>query len=107
VKEKAKFLFFCTIFVGSAVFCQNPLQKTGKLLFKGATKIRTKNLFSLDNQPASYAVTAPVLSSGFYVSQLGFFCKQEIKFEQSTKIPFRFRLGSVSECDWLEGKMNR
>jgi hypothetical protein len=47
-----------------------------------------------------------ILSPNYYATQLGFFCKEEIRFEKATKIPFKFRIGSVSECDWLEGKTN-
>ncbi|MDN3658211.1 hypothetical protein QWZ08_21340 [Ferruginibacter paludis] len=46
----------------------------------------------------------PFLSPGYYASQLGFFCKQEIKLEKTAKIPFKFRLGSVDDCDRMEGK---
>jgi len=48
----------------------------------------------------------PVLPQNFYCSQLGFFCKQELKFESVTKIPFKFRLGSIQYNDWMEGKIN-
>ena len=46
---------------------------------------------------------APV-PGNFYAEGLGYFCKKEIKFEKITRIPFKFRLGSVQQCDWLEGK---
>ena len=46
----------------------------------------------------------PFLSTDYYARQLGFFCRQEIKFDKITKMPFRFRLGSVEQCNWLEGK---
>ncbi len=42
--------------------------------------------------------------ANFYATHLGFFCKKEWKFESATKLPFRFRLGNVGYCDWLEGK---
>ena len=54
--------------------------------------------------PASAFSTKRVLPANFCTQQLGFFCKQELKFETLTKIPFKFRLGSVSYCDWMEGK---
>lgn len=46
------------------------------------------------------------LPQNYYAQHLGFFCKKEIKLEQKTGIPFRFRLGSVAYCDKLEGKTN-
>ncbi len=50
--------------------------------------------------------TVPVLPGNFYCTQLGFFCKKELRLEAITKIPFKFRLGSLQYNDWLEGKRN-
>ncbi len=45
-----------------------------------------------------------VIPQGFYTKNLPFFCDKEYKLEKLTKIPFRFRLGSVEYCDKMEGK---
>lgn len=41
-----------------------------------------------------------------YYKHLGVACKLEFKFEQSTKLPLRLRLGSLQQTDYLEQKPN-
>jgi len=67
---------------------------------------KTSRVFSLNGRSAVIFQPMVILSPNYYATQLGFFCKEEIRFEKATKIPFKFRIGSVSECDWLEGKTN-
>jgi hypothetical protein len=97
--QKAKILIFCTIFVASRVYCQHlpsfsPPDPTLR--------------FSANPFPAPFHPKSSFLPAGvpadFYSSHLGFFCKQEIRLEKETRIPFKFRLGSVAQCDRLEGK---
>ena len=95
---KAKYLIFCMIFVGGSAFCQ-----------KNTSFFPCKILPGYTNKQA---ITDPAImikqsiKPDYYVTQLGFFCKQEIKFEKATRIPFKFRLGSVQYCDRMEGKNN-
>jgi len=45
-----------------------------------------------------------VVSPGEVVDRWGFFCRQEWIMEKKIKVPVRFRLGTVSYVDYLEGK---
>lgn len=93
-------LFFCMIFVNSVTFCQTrPL--------KDSTDKPSINscFFNPLNQGLNYRPFIPV-SSKFYVNNLGFFCRQELKLQAVTRLPFKFRLGSLEYNDWMEGKIN-
>ena len=63
------------------------------------SKINTINTWSLLN-PASFSV----IHADYFTQNFGFFCKKELQLEKVTKVPFKFRLGSVQYCDWMEGK---
>jgi hypothetical protein len=103
---KSFFLFSCTIFVAVAAFCQDSTKHTIDIMHAGLVS-RPVQQFSLPEQSTMARQPICVLSADYYVTRLGFFCKEEINFEKATKIPFKFRLGSVAECDWLEGKTCR
>ena len=49
-------------------------------------------------------VPIKIIFSDFYTHNLAFFCKKELQLEKITKVPFRFRLGSIDYVDQLEGK---
>jgi hypothetical protein len=116
MKGKAKILIFCTIFVGGSAFCQQKGKIAGTFKpanadswwycygakFQQYYKPEKKDPVCGDKILPAFSL----LPANYYSSGLAFFCKQEIKFENVTKIPFKFRLGSVQQCDWMEGKPN-
>jgi hypothetical protein len=96
--RKSLFLFFCMIFAGSIAFCQI---KVRSIIDTNALK---KPIVRVPKKPTMEISPSMLVSPTFYCDNLGFFCKQEIKFAKVTKIPFVFRLGSVAQVDYLEGK---
>ena len=85
------------IIVGNNVFSQQFTQFHQLLL-------SNKRSFFYTGMNVQQQISATVLPANFSCTQLGFFCKKEMKFESATKIPLRFRLGSLQYNDWMEGK---
>ena len=99
MKSKLITLLFCAVTVTVSGFSQSisSLFKSNSLPKKKIDSTAKVNL---------YVSPAMLVSPTFYSSNLAFFCRQEIKFEKVTKIPLKFRLGSVQQVDYLEGKNN-
>ena len=126
MNEKAKILFFCMIFVGGGVFAQK--NSIDSSFYKGRptafcqlntphfcrlSLVKAGNNFFIgvpvkkEVTPGIYSASVlPVIAGNFYTQNFGFFCKKELQVEKVTKIPFKFRIGSVQQCDWMEGKPN-
>lgn len=97
------------ILVGMGAFAQQTAVKKLDLLLPAkpakpvlANVSGENKLFTARNA----IIPVPAIRPDFYTMNFGFFCKQELKFEKITKIPFRFRLGSLQYTDKMEGKPN-
>ena len=97
MKSKFIILLFCAGIVSVSAFCQ-----MAPIIFKtnGLNKIKADSAAISNN----FVAVSMLVTPNFYHRNLAFFCRQEIKFEKTTKIPFKFRLGSVQQVDYLEGK---
>lgn len=125
--KKAKILFFCMIFVAGDALSQNYTAKkvliadifTAKWSYRAGNKITYQNYFQqskntikgkpvINAKPVVYVspLSRSIIHADFYTCNFGFFCKKELQFEKATKIPLRFRLGSLQYNDYLEGKPN-
>jgi len=94
-------------FVGSNVFSQKLENTEIKIQPLSLSKRLTVQINSNLSLPQLFPTAMQVITPNYYTDRLGYFCKQEIKFEKNTKVPFRFRLGSLADCDRLEGKFQR
>jgi hypothetical protein len=107
VNKKAKIIFFCMVFGVTNVFSQELRNVETKVYPSSLSKRLSLQIDDglpiLKLSPIAMQVIPP----NYYTEGLGYFCKQEIKFEKNTRIPLRFRLGSINDCDRLEGKFQK
>jgi hypothetical protein len=75
---------------------------SGKAQYKiKADTIQTTYTSSCDTLTHNRAI---FLSANYYSEHIGFFCKKELQLQKAVKFPVKIRLGSVDECDRMEGK---
>lgn len=91
------------LFVGSKVYAQTIFvaNETKKELSIPEKKQQT--IHKLDRNAIYTLGTGAKIAADFYTKQTGFFCNTERALEKKTKIPLKFRLGSLSYTEKLEG----
>jgi hypothetical protein len=107
---KSNLLFLYISLFSANVFAQKPLNTSFSYNF-----FSNKNLYSptskfslLTNNNKNSISKSQLVSSTFYVNNLSFFCRQELKIAKATnfKLPIAFRLGSLQYVNYLECKPN-
>jgi hypothetical protein len=61
--------------------------------------IRPQNTDTLQRKPPVFRP-----SPDTYVKNFGIMCRQEWKLEKYLHVPLRVRMGSLEQCNYLEGK---
>jgi hypothetical protein len=102
MKNKLLFLFIIT-FATKQVLCQTSFKYvTAKAIFQLPKYIKPEII----SQNLFYISPSMLIRPDFYCNNLGFICKQEIKIQKAIRLPFVFRIGSLQQVDYLEGKKN-
>lgn len=114
MKRRIKIIVALTFLLSTNIFSQSNLKF---LLAEKALKIngsQIPNTGLLPQKPVNdvtdfqqsnqASLLNPLILPDYYTRNFGFFCLKEWQFEKTTKIPLRFRLGSLEYCNKLEGK---
>jgi hypothetical protein len=123
--KKAKILLFCMIFVARGAFCQDFTStpaasqdlytyKLQNCFNKYASVKEYLNNSKWEGMPErqtwigiqNFFSCRVLVTADFYTRNFGFFCKKELQLEKVTRVPLRFRLGSLQYNDYLEQKPN-
>ena len=93
------------LLINSGLVIAAPMRKAGRpsLLKDASAPVADPALYRQALSPMGEPDAAGMGGPG-YCGRLGFFCRKELGFEQQTHIPLRLRLGSLAECNRLEGK---
>lgn len=84
---------------GKDFISKNSVKTSGYLIGFTSTLVAKKHLQTISHEPPLYRIP-----QNFSTCNFGFFCKQELHVEKAIKIPLRFRLGSLQQCNYYEGK---
>ena len=81
-------------------------RKIERAYWKLADTMSPKKVLAMTATTLQWKISDLKITPAYYTTQTGFFCNQERSLEKQTKIPLRFRLGSLSYTEKLEGYKN-
>ena len=98
---------FIAIFFLPALFTS--AQTIHYIKFSGSELFKKDNPYNPVNNvgnktTVNFSKPFAVIPKNYYTQHFGIMCKKELAIEKATKIPFRFRVGSLQQCNYLEGK---
>ena len=100
-----KICLFAPTFFLTALFSTAQTANTTKPLL--SILPTSRQFFSLPviGKPVeSPSTPSTIIAQNYYTQHIGWVCKKEYALEKITKIPLRIRLGSLQQCNYLEGK---
>ena len=56
------------------------------------------------NSNIKFASSFNTIAQNYYTQHFGFVCKKELKLQKVIKVPLYIRLGSLQQCNYMEGK---
>lgn len=98
---------FAIIFFICAHFCNAQTEKrlSSSVIFNNSVKIfPAVSVLKKEKKNMILVSVGGTIGGNYYLQHLGFFCKKELMLEKAIKIPIRIRLGSLQQCNYLEGK---
>jgi len=57
-----------------------------------------------ENDYLKFGLSFNIIAQNYYTQHFGFVCKKELKLQKAIKIPLYVRLGSLQQCNYMEGK---
>ena len=95
------------IFFLSVVFAKAQSVKNGALFMPATIQLKNSSAEYLLKQNSS-ALAAfyvnDIIKPNYYTQHFGFVCKKELALQKAIKVPLHIRLGSLQQCNYLEGK---
>ena len=96
-------IFFLSVLFSTAQTVKNSISFTpvNKQLKNSFNSCLSKNE---NNNSVSALRGYNIINGNYYTQHFGFVCKKELALQKAIKVPIHIRIGSLQQCNYLEGK---